>query len=124
MAALRDRAMFPVDVLHKMIRHSSANHKRETIAHGRRVNSIMLRLYVFAAWINFGKERSERRPRGRSPGMDIGLSERILDWNNVLSRRLFPWRQKLSGMDGTLYSMAMETPAVGNNRRHELINAI
>ena len=122
-AVLRDRAMFPVDALHKMIRHSSANHKRETIAHGRRVNSIMLRLYVFAVWINFGKDRSERRPRGRSPGMDVGLVEGILDWKQVLSRRLFPWRQKLSRMDRKLYSLAMETPAVGNNRRHELINA-
>ena len=122
-AVLRDQAMFPVDVLHKMIRHSSANHKRETIAHGRRVNSIMLRLYVFAIWVNFGKDRSERRPRKRSPGMDVGLTERILDWKQILGRRLFPWRQKLSGMDRRLYSMAMETPAVGNNRRHDLINA-
>jgi transposase-like protein len=120
-ALLRDRAMFPVDVLHKMIRHSSANHKRETIAHGRRVNAIML--YVFIIWINFGKDRSERHPRGRSPGMDVGLVDRILDWKEILNRRLFPWSQNLSGMDRKLYSMAMETAAVGNNRRHELINA-
>jgi transposase-like protein len=122
-AVLRDRAMFPVDVTHKMIRHSSANHKRETIAHGRRVNSIMLRLYVFVIWVNFVKDLSERRPMGRSPGMDIGLVGGILDWKQVLGRRLFPWRQKLSGMDRKLYSMVMETPAVGNNRHHELINA-
>ena len=52
-AAVRDRAMFAVDLLHKLIRHSSANHKRETIAHGRRVNAIMLRLYGFTVWRNF-----------------------------------------------------------------------
>ena len=122
-AILRDRAMFPADVLHKLIRHSSANHKRETIAHGRRVNSIMLRLCVFMIWVNFGKDRSERCPRGRSPGMDVGLVDRVMDWKQVLGRRLFPWRQTLSAMDRKLYSMAMETPAAGNNRRHDLINA-
>lgn len=122
-AAVRDRAMFPVDLLHKLIRHSNANHKRETIAHGRRINAIMLRLYVFIAWRNFGKDKSERCPQGRSPGMEIGLANRILDWKQMLSRRLFPWRRKLSAMDRTLYSMKMETPAVGNNRHHELVNA-
>ena len=122
-AAVRDRAMFPVDLLHKLIRHSNANHKRETIAHGRRVNAIMLRLYVFIAWRNFGKDKSERCPRGRSPGMEVGLVDRFLDWKQILSRRLFPWRRKLSAMDRKLYSMGMLTPAVGNNRRHNLVNA-
>jgi hypothetical protein len=122
-AARRDRAMFPVDLLHKLIRHSNANHKRETIAHGRRVNSIMLRLYVFAAWRNFVKDKSERCPQGRTPAMEAGLAERFLDWKQVLSRRLFPWRRNLSAMDLELYAMMMETPAVGNNRRHDPVNS-
>ena len=122
-AVARDRAMFPVDVLHKLIRHSNANHKRETIAHGRRANAVMLRLYVLAAWVNYIKDQSVRTPRDRTPGMAAGLIDRFLDWKQLLGRRLFPWRRKLSGMDRKLYSMAMITPAVGNNRRHDLINA-
>ena len=122
-AIVRDRAMFPVDLLHKLIRHSSANHKRETIAHGRRGNAIMLRLYGFTTWRNYIKDKSERRPQRRTPAMELGLVDRFLDWKQVLSRRLFPWRLKLSDMELRLYAMAMETKAVGNNRHHQLTNA-
>jgi hypothetical protein len=115
--------MFPVDLLHKLIRHSSANHKRETIAHGRRGNAIMLRLYGFTTWRNYIKDKSERRPQRRTPAMELGLVDRFLDWKQVLSRRLFPWRLKLSDMELRLYAMAMETKAVGNNRHHQLTNA-
>jgi hypothetical protein len=122
-ATVRNQAMYPVDLLHKLIRHSSANHKRETIAHGRRLNAIMLRLYVLALWRNFIKDRSERRPRHKTPAMEIGLADRFLTWRQVLSRRFFPWRQKLSAMERQLYSMMLETPAVGRNRHHEAKNA-
>ena len=119
----RDRAMFPVDHAHKMIRHSNANHKRETIAHGRRANSILLRLFVYQVWKNLAKDQSERSPRGQTPAMEVGLLDRFLDWRQILGRRLFPWRQKLSAMEKKLYTMAMVTPAVGRNRLHDLINA-
>ena len=122
-AAVRDRAMYPVDLLHKLIRHSSANHKRETLAHGRRANSIILRLYGFTTWRNFAKDKSERCPQHKTPAMEIGLTDRLWDWKQALSRRLFPWRQTLSEMEQRLYAMKMDTPAVGKNRRHDLVNA-
>lgn len=122
-ATVRDRAMYPVDLLHKLIRHSSANHKRETIAHGRRINAIMLRLYGFTVWRNFIKDQSERRPRHKTPAMEVGLADRFLDWRQVLGRRLFPWRRKLSEIEQQLYAMMLETPAVGHNRHHEAVNA-
>jgi len=122
-AVARDRAMYPVDLLHKLMRHSNANHKRETLAFGRRANAILLRDYAFTAWRNFGKDVSERCPQGRSPGMKIGLTDRIWSWREILGRRLFPWRVRLSTMDRNLYSMGLITPAVGRNRRHDLLNA-
>ena len=122
-AVTRDREMFPVDLLHKLIRHSGANHKRETIAHGRRVNAIMLRLYVFKVWRNFVKDKSERSPQRKTPAMEVGLVTRFLDWRQVLSRRLFPWQQSLSSTEQILYAMKMETPAVGRNRHHDLVHA-
>jgi hypothetical protein len=121
-ATLRDRAMYPVDLLHKLIRHSSANHKRETIAHGRRINAIMLRLYGFTVWRNFIKDKSERCPQHKTPAMELGLTDRLLNWREVLGRRLFPWRAKLSVMEKQLYSMAMETAPVGHNRHHRAVN--
>ena len=73
--------------------------------------------------VNFIKDQSVRSPRERSPGMAAGILERFLDWKQLLGRRLFPWRQALSAMDRKLYAMELTTPAVGNNRRHILINA-
>ncbi len=37
--------MHPVDGLHRLFRHSCADHKRETIAFGRRLESIMGRAF-------------------------------------------------------------------------------
>ena len=51
--------MFPVDQLHQLLRHSCADHKRETIAFGRRLESIgWVALNLLAVWKNFIKARS------------------------------------------------------------------
>jgi len=63
-AAARDAAMFPVDALHQFVRHTCADHKRETIAFGRRLESIIGRLQLMAVWKNFIKGRSERASFG------------------------------------------------------------
>jgi hypothetical protein len=68
--------MFAVDVLHGLWRHSSANHRRETIAFARRANAIMERGYLFAVWRNFVKARTERHPEqgtrsGEPPGREM-----------------------------------------------------
>jgi transposase-like protein len=86
----RDHAMFPVDQLHQLLRHSCADHKRETIAFGRRLESIMGRAHLMTVWKNFIKARSERRPDRTTPAMRLGLTDRRWHWEQVLSRRLFP----------------------------------
>jgi len=115
-AVARDRAMFPADQLHALIRHSLAAHRRETIAFGRRLNALMLRLYVFLAWRNFVKGRSERKPDPVTPAMRLGP----WSWNAVLARRLFPAREGLSGVNRELYRCEWTTPLLPSNRRHDL----
>ena len=68
-AIRRDRAMFPVDTLHGLIRHSECHHRRETIAFGRRTNAILERLYLASVWRNFVKGVSERKPDETTPAM-------------------------------------------------------
>ena len=75
MAIERDRAMFPVDQLHQLLRHSCADHKRETIAFGRRLESIVGRAHLLAVWKNFIKCRSERRPDWTTPAMRLGMTD-------------------------------------------------
>jgi hypothetical protein len=95
-AIARDAAMFPVDQLHQLLRHSCADHKRETIAFGRRLESIVGRANLMAVWKNFIKARSERAPDRTTPAMRLGLTDERWRWERILSRRLFPTREPVS----------------------------
>jgi len=117
-AVARDRAMFPVDLLHGLLRHSLAAHKRETIAFGRRLNAIVERLFLVAIWRNFVKGVSERRRDPTTPAMRLGLTDRPWKWERVLGRRLFPDREGLAGVWLDLYRRDWITPDLPSNTRH------
>ena len=112
--------MFPVDLLHGLIRHSTAPHKRESIAFGRRLNALIERLYVFLVWRNFIKGRSERKPDPSTPAMWLGLTDRPWGWRTALARRLFPGRERLEGAGRELYRREWTTPVLPHNTRHDL----
>ena len=122
-ARARDRAMFPVDQLHALLRHSLAHHRRETIAFGRRLNALLERLFLAAVWRNFVKKRSERRPARVSPAMQAGLARELWTWRRVLSRRLFPSRVPLSAIQRTLYYRDWMTTVLPRNLRHDRVQA-
>lgn len=119
-ARIRDRAMFPVDLLHGLIRHSQAAHRRETIAFGRRLDALMLRMYLLAIWRNLIKPRSERRPGRGTPAMALGLTARPWRWREVLDRRRFPDRIDMPQFDQKLYRMQLHNPELPSNTQHEL----
>ena len=118
-ARRRDAAMFPNDLLHGLLRHSLAHHRRETIAFGRRLNAVMERLFLAAAWRNFVKDVSERRPRGITPAMRAGVTTAPWSWARVLARRLFPDRLQVPASWLELYRREWDTPG-GPNSRHRL----
>jgi transposase-like protein len=91
-AKTRDRAMFAVDLLHKLLRHSQAHHRRETIAFGRKRASVIGRAALFAVWRNMIKLISERRPTRFTPAMLLGLTSRPWTWGEVFAERLFARR--------------------------------
>ena len=123
-ALARDRALYPVDHLHALVRHTRADHKRETIAFGRRLNAIMERLFLMAAWRNFIKGRSERRPDPTTPAMRVGLADRPWSWRQLLARRLFPGRVRLSPVWRDLYYRTWPTPVLPSIQRHALRHAL
>ena len=84
--------MFAVDLLHKLLRHCQAHHRRETIAFGRRTDHVVGRAALLAVWRNFIKLLTERRPSTETPAMRIGLTERRWSWTDVLAERLFERR--------------------------------
>lgn len=122
-ARARDRAMFPVDQLHAILRHSRADHRRETIAFGRRLNAVMERLFVAVVWKNFVKGRSERRPDPVTPAMRLRLALAPWTWREALSRRLFRTRHHLPPAWLDLYQRGWTTPVLPTNLRHDLRHA-
>jgi transposase-like protein len=119
-AIRRDRAMFACDLLHGLARHSMAAHRRETIAFGRRLNALVLRIYGFAVWRNFVKRRSERRKTDTTPAMQLGLTDRRWTWRQLFAWRLFPDRQRLDAVERELYEQRWTTPVLPANTRHDL----
>ena len=122
-AVARDRAMFAVDLLHKILRHTLAHHRRKTIAFSRRLNAAMERLALTAIWRNFVKKRTERRPCATTPAVWLRLTDRRWDWKRVLSRRLFPDRVPLPEPWPRLYRRDWTTPLLPANARHDLLRA-
>ena len=122
-AKRRDRAMFAVDLLHGLLRHSLAGHHRETIAFGRRLNALMERLFLAAIWRNWVKGRSERRSDPTTPAMTLGLTQKPWSWTRVLARRLFSSKIRVPEHWMTIYRRELITPQIGINTRHTLSRA-
>jgi hypothetical protein len=100
-ARVRDRQMRAVDVLHGLLRHSCAHHRRETIAFGRRTHAVMERGLLTVVWRNFVKKVTG-------------------DWERVLARRLFPHRVRLPSGWMAVYRREWITESIGANTLHRL----
>jgi transposase-like protein len=122
-AKARDDALFPVDTLHALIRHSGAHNRRETIAFSRRINATMERMYLLLVWRNFVKGRSERRPDRSTAAMRLGLTQEPWSWSRVLARRLFPGRVRLPESWKKIYLRDWDEAEDLQYRRHRLKNA-
>jgi transposase-like protein len=83
--------LFAINLFDGLVRHSCANHKRETIAFSKRSSGGIARMWVMLAWRNHVKWFSERR-RGGTPAMRAGVCERRLSVREILEWRLFPRR--------------------------------
>ena len=118
-AIVRDRAMFAVDLLHKIFRHTLAHHRRETIAFPRRLNGMLERRMHTVIWRNLVKRRSERKRGSPTPAMWLGLSTEPWSWARVFSRRLFFHRIPLPDPWPMLYRREWTTPVYPNNERHQ-----
>ncbi|HPG27846.1 MAG TPA: hypothetical protein PLW10_19585, partial [Myxococcota bacterium] len=101
------------------IRHSSANHKRETIAFSKRRQSALYRLAIWSVWRNYVKDRSENRKRG-TPAEAVGITERAFSVREVLARRCLPWRvQGVRGWLAECYFGRIGTRAIERCEAHE-----
>jgi len=109
--------LFAVNLADLLIRHSSANHKRETIAFSKRRQSAAERLWIWVVWRNTMKSFSERR-QDATPAQRLGLLARKLDVADVLRERLFPSRIPLPPRWADYYWRRIPTRRIANPAMH------
>ncbi len=114
-----DNPLFPVNLADLLIRHSQANHKRETIAFSKRRACAAYRLFVFLVWRNTMKSFSERK-KDESPAQRLGLLPRRLRVEDVLRARLFPSRVRLPARWVEYYQRSIVTRRILAGANHSL----
>lgn len=118
-ARTHENPLFPVNLADMLLRHSSANHKRETIAFSKRRQGALYRLAVWVVWRNYMKSRSERKRDG-TPAQLLGLIDGALTVRRILGERLFPGREGFaSGWLEACYFGRIATRAMGGVRTHD-----
>jgi transposase-like protein len=111
--------LWEINVLDLVIRHSTAAHKRETIAWAKRRQASIEKLTIFQVWRNYIKRRREKGGRV-TPAMELGLTSRPWRVRDLLRKRLFFDRIELSLRWQSYYRRTVETVALAHNRIHAL----
>jgi transposase-like protein len=111
--------LFPVNRLDLLLRHNSANHKRETIAFSKRHQAVVWRAAWLIAWQNFAKPFSERHGGG-TPAMRAGICDRPIPVRELLRWRLFPERVGLPEEWLGYYRGEIRTRRIRNEQRRSL----
>jgi hypothetical protein len=114
--------LFPINLLDQLLRHNSANHKRETIAFSKRHQSVIERAAVLIAWRNYIKPFSENHGGG-TPAMRVGIRERSASWSDLLGERMFHTRVRLPNPWSEYYWRKVPTRPIPNAREHRLRRA-
>jgi transposase-like protein len=116
--------LFPVNLADLLLRHGSANHRRETIAFSKRRQAACERAAAFLVWRNYIKRWSEKAGR-ETPAMRAGILTRPLVWKEILRRRLFPAHHNLPADWREYYERRVTTAVYGDRQRaHTLAYAL
>lgn len=121
-SAHRDKSnsLWEVNLLDLLIRHSNANHKRETIAWSKRRQSSSERLAILLVWRNYMKGRREKVRGSPTPAMEKGMIDQPLKIEELLKHRIFRTRCELPRRWSEYYDREVRTRALNKNLRHEL----
>jgi transposase-like protein len=116
-ARTQHNPLFALNLIDLLIRHSLANHHRETISFAKRRACAAERLWMMIVWRNHMKWFSERN-HGQTPAMMAGVAERRLRTKQLLAGRLFPKRVGLPKRWADYYNRRILTRRIKNNRTH------
>ena len=121
-ARTSDNPLFPVNLMDLLLRHNSANHKRETIAYSKRDQGVVERAAILILWRNWSKQFSERRGGG-TPAMRAGFAGGPIPVRTLLRERLFESRVELPKLWREYYRRELNTRRIPSPRRHRLRRA-
>jgi hypothetical protein len=111
----RSNPLFPVNLADLLLRHSQANHRRETIAFSKRRQGALERLAIFTLWRNAIKRRRENKP-GETAAMAAGILAGPCSWTELLRARRFPRRRLLPGPWRSYYWRRVRTLPLGTRQ--------
>jgi hypothetical protein len=111
--------LFPVNRQDLMLRHSGANHRRETIAFSKLRASAVERAWLQAVYMGFAKSFSEKK-RDATPAQRLGLVREKLTLRTVLRERLFATRTPLAPALERHYRREVRTRRIPQSRPHQL----
>ena len=113
-------SLWVVNLLDLLIRHSSANHHRETIAWSKRRQASSERLAILLVWRNYMKARREKIKRSPTPAMERGMMDAPLTIEELLEKRLFRSQIELPPRWQEYYDRTVRTRGLEKERNHEL----
>jgi len=111
--------LFPANLADLLLRHTGANHKRETIAFSKRRQGALYRAAIWLVWRNYVKSTSEKR-RDDPPAVRLGIIEHRMTVDEILRERQFPWRVALRGWLERCYFGRIPTRRIRCCREHRL----
>ena len=112
--------LWEVNLLDLLIRHSGANHKRETIAWSKRRQSSAERLAILLVWRNYMKGRREKDRSSPTPAMVRGMTDRRLTVDEILSERIFRGHMELPPRWADYHDRRVRTRALAGQKELRL----
>jgi hypothetical protein len=100
--------LFAINSHHMFMRHSEANHKRETIAFSKRLQGAIYRYAIFQAWNNLIKWASERNP-GTTAAQRLGVVGSPWSYAKLLNGRRFVTRMEPGDRVAAYYAGAVRS---------------
>jgi len=119
----QNNSLWEVNLLDLLIRHSNANHRRETLAWSKRRQASSERLAILLVWRNYIKGRREKVRGSPTPAMERGMLDRPLRVIELLKERIFRSLCWLPPRWRDYYERTVRTRALGTNNRHSLAMA-
>jgi hypothetical protein len=111
--------LFAVNRQDQMLRHTGANHRRETIAFSKTRAGVIERAALQAVFMNFMKSLSEKK-NDATPAQGLRLTDHKWTVQEVLRQRLFASRVCLPPCWQSYYERRVKTRRIPQARPHRL----